>query len=50
VSDASAHAETTALVEAGPRSIRPAGLPGLVMLELVSRLVGDHVDASVRTL
>lgn len=27
---------TTALVEAGPRSIRPAGLPGLAMLDLVS--------------
>jgi oxygen-dependent protoporphyrinogen oxidase len=32
----SARAEASALVEAGPRSLRPAGLPGLAMLDLVS--------------
>lgn len=30
--------EAVALVEAGPRSLRPAGLPGLAMLDLVSGL------------
>jgi oxygen-dependent protoporphyrinogen oxidase len=32
----SARAEASAVVEAGPRSLRPAGLPGLAMLDLVS--------------
>lgn len=41
----SARCEASALVEAGPRSLRPAGLPGLAMLDLVSiRFTGHSYD------